>query len=214
MTWRLNRRHLCAMLATVVVAALLLQACGTEAQPIAKSATVTTAVPVSTPLPPDTPRPAPTSMPAATPLPPDTPQPASATSPRSAPTVVPTPAPRPTSTPVPIPSPEPTVVAYPAVPGIVDLSNRGWPREVETSEGLIRLEGPPQRVLSYSLGHDEILIALIDTGRFAAVGPFTGDPAYSNVADLVVGLPTYEKGVEKRTGSPARPGGGVQVYRR
>ena len=188
MTARLNLLHLSAMLATVVVAALLSQACGTEAQPVAKSGTVPTAAPVSTPLPPDTPQPAPTSRPAATPSPPDTPRPA--------PTVVPTSRPRPTVRPVPTPSPEPTVVAYPAVPGIVDLFNRGWPREVETSEGLVRLDGPPQRVLSYSLGHDEILIALIDTGRFAAVGPFTGDPAYSNVADLVVGLPTYEKGVE------------------
>ena len=185
---RLNPLHLSAMLATVVVAALLSQACGTEAQPVAKSDTVPTAAPVSTPLPPDTPQPAPTSRPAATPSPPDTPRPA--------PTVAPTSRPRPTARPVPTPSPEPTVVAYPAVPGIVDLSNRGWPREVETSEGLVRLDGPPQRVLSYSLGHDEILIALIDTGRFAAVGPFTGDPAYSNVSGLVVGLPTYEKGVE------------------
>ena len=193
---RLNPLHLSAMLATTVVPALLSQACGTDAQPTAKSATVPTSVPASTPLPPDTPRPAPTSMPAATPLPPDTSQPASATPSRSAPTAVPTLTPRPTATPVPTPSPEPTVVAYPAVPGIVDLSNRGWPREVETSEGLVRLDGPPQRVLSYSLGHDEILIALIDTGRFAAVGPFTRDPAYSNVSDLVVGLPTYEKGVE------------------
>ena len=52
---RLNPLHLSAMLATVVVAALLSQACGTEAQPVAKSDTVPTAAPVSTPLPPDNP---------------------------------------------------------------------------------------------------------------------------------------------------------------
>ena len=58
------------------------------------------------------------------------------------------------------------------------------------------IEEPPQRVLSYSLGHDEILIALIDAERFAAVGPFTSNPAYSNVAEIAAELPAYERGVE------------------
>ena len=64
------------------------------------------------------------------------------------------------------------------------------------SDGIVSIEQPPQRILSYSLGHDEILIALIDTDRFAAVGPFLGDPTYSNVADLAADLPTFESGVE------------------
>ena len=85
---------------------------------------------------------------------------------------------------------------YPAVPGIVDASNRGWPREVETSEGRVRLEAPPQRILALSLGHDEMLLALVAHGRFAGVGRFTADPTYSNVADQVAGMAIVASGVE------------------
>ena len=118
------------------------------------------------------------------------------------PTVQPTSTPVPTATlePTATPLPEPTVVPYPAVSGIVDPTNRGWPRDVELGDEVVSIEEPPMRVLAYSLGHDEILLALMNTDRFAAVGPFTGDPAYSNVADLASGLPTFESGVEKRLG--------------
>ena len=81
-----------------------------------------------------------------------------------------------------------TPADYPAVPGIVDVSNRGWPRAVESTEGVVRLEAPPQRVLALSLGHDEMLLALLSRDRFAGVGPFAADPTYSNVADLVGGM--------------------------
>ncbi len=80
--------------------------------------------------------------------------------------------------------------AYPAVPGIVDVANRGWPRAVETDEGRVRLEAPPQRILALSLGHDEMLLALVGPERLAGVGPFAADPTYSNVADRVAGLAT------------------------
>ena len=79
---------------------------------------------------------------------------------------------------------------YPAVPGIVDVSNRGWPREVDSSEGRVRLEAPPQRILALSLGHDEMLLALVERERLAGVGPFAADAIYSNVADRVTGLDT------------------------
>ncbi len=109
----------------------------------------------------------------------------------------PTPTPQPASTPEPTVAPTaPTVVPYPAVPGIVDPDNRGWPREVDLADEVVLIEEPPQRILAYSLGHDEILIALMNTDRFAAVGPFAGDAVYSNVADLASGLPTFESGVE------------------
>lgn len=80
--------------------------------------------------------------------------------------------------------------SYPAVAGIVDVSNRGWPREVDSSEGRVRLEAPPQRILALSLGHDEMLLALVGRNRLAGVGPFAADPTYSNVAGLVAGLDT------------------------
>ena len=80
--------------------------------------------------------------------------------------------------------------AYPAVPGIVDASNQGWPREVDSSEGRVRLEERPQRILALSLGHDEMLLALVERDRLAGVGPFAADPTYSNVAGQVAGLDT------------------------
>ena len=112
----------------------------------------------------------------------------------------PTATPKPTATPEPTHTPTPTVVPYPAVQGIIDPSNRDWPREVELADEVIVIEERPQRVLAYSLGHDEILIALIHSERFAAVGPFAADPAYSNVADHAAGLPTFESGVENVSG--------------
>ena len=144
-----------------------------------------------------TPTESPTSVPTAAPPPTSTSAPPTATAEPIA-TAEPSPTALPTATPVPTatPIPTPTAIPYPAVSGIVDVSNTDWPREIETSDGLVRLEGPPQRILSYSLGHDEILLALVDRGRFAAVGPFTGNPAYSNVSDFVAGMPSYEKGVE------------------
>ena len=89
-----------------------------------------------------------------------------------------------------------TPADYPAVPGIVDVANRGWPREIETSEGVVRLEAAPQRILALSLGHDEMLLALVPRERFAGVGPFTADLTYSNVADQVAGMDTVQSGVE------------------
>lgn len=71
---------------------------------------------------------------------------------------------------------------YPDVPGIV-----------ETSEGVVRLEGPPQRILTYSLGHDEIPLSLVDPGRIAAIGKFTTN---SNVVEWVADIEVYEKGAE------------------
>ena len=172
-----------AILLTVVLGVAPV-ACGAESGP------ATSPVVAPTTAPPAMPEPTATTMPApsATPVPTAT----------AAPPPVPTATPRPTATPVPTPTPEstPAAIPYPAVSGIVDVSNRGWPREVETADGLIRLEGPPQRILSYSLGHDEILLALVDKDRFAAVGPFTGDSAYSNVAEQAANLPIFEKGVE------------------
>ena len=165
-----------------------LAACSSESTPAPEPTVAPTAevVAIATAAPTQAPPPSPTPEPTAPPEPTATPEPIA--------TAAPTSTPAPAHTPTPIPTP--TVVPYPAVAGIVDVSNRGWPREVETPDGVIRLEEPPQRVLAYSLGHDEILLALLTADRIAAVGPFTADPVYSNVADAAAGLPTYEKGVE------------------
>ena len=176
----LNRKIvLAAAMAAIVLLSLAAAACGSAAQPTAPPPSATTA---------PTPAPTPTAMPAAP----------TATMAVAAPTATPrpTPTPAPTATPRPTPTPTPEPLIYPATPGIVDPSNLGWPREVETAEGVITLDAPPQRILTYSLGHDEMALALVPAERIAALGKFTGNPSYSNVADLAADFPVYEKGAE------------------
>ncbi len=103
---------------------------------------------------------------------------------------------KPTNTPAPTPTLAPTQVPYPAVPGIVDPDNHGWPREVETSAGRVTLEAPPQRILTYSLGHDEMLLALVPPDRIAALGKFASNETYSNVVEQAEEIPFFERGVE------------------
>ena len=172
----------------VVFALTLAAACGPAEQPASTSDPTATLVPEA---------PAATTDPTDMPPPTTRPTSMSASMPVDTLTPPPTATPRPTATRLPTPTPEPTPVPpYPQVPGVVDASNRGWPREVETSEGLVRLDGPPQRILTYSLGHDEIVLSLVDTDRIAAVGKFTANQSYSNVADWVADIPIYEKGAE------------------
>jgi iron complex transport system substrate-binding protein len=70
------------------------------------------------------------------------------------------------------------------VEGIVDPTNFGWPRSIETSEGVITLDTPPSRIHSLSLGHSEILAALVDFDRLTAVYSFFVDEEQSNIAGL------------------------------
>ena len=186
----LNRKIvLAAAMAAIVLLSLAAAACGSAAQPTAPPPSATTAPTL-------TPAPTPTAMPAAptatmaVAAPTATPRPTPTPAPTATPRPTPTTAPKPTST----PTPEPLV--YPATPGIVDPSNLGWPREVETAEGVITLDAPPQRILTYSLGHDEMTLALVPAERIAALGKFTGNPSYSNVAELAADFPVYEKGAE------------------
>ncbi len=83
------------------------------------------------------------------------------------------------------------------LPGILN-NDLGWPRRVESSEGLLVLNEPPQRVLTLSLGHDEMVLALLQsTDRLAGVGAVTPDGRYSNVADIVKGLTPVATDVEQ-----------------
>ena len=102
------------------------------------------------------------------------------------------PAPTPTATataaPAPVETSEPVVAfdesRFADVDGIVDPTNFGWPRSVETSEGVITLDTPPMRIHSLSLGHSEILAALVDFDRLTAVYSFFVDEEQSNIAEL------------------------------
>ena len=194
MTIKANLRYLIAIVAIMAMSSFALVACGSAAQPTEPPAPTATTAPTVAPEPTATPQPTlpPTINPG--PRPTETPTSIPEATARPAPTATPTAAPQPTNTPE--PTPAPTEEPYPSVPGIVDPSNLGWPREVETSEGKITLEGPPQRILTYSLGHDEMVLALAPPESIAALGKFTGNPSYSNVAELAEQFPVYEKGAE------------------
>ena len=107
----------------------------------------------------------------------------------------PAPSPEPTAVPTP-PPPEPTAsplaaVATPTpdpfadVPGIVDPTNHGWPRQVEGLNGIVTISDKPQRIINASVGHDEVTLALVPIERLVGVGGSTKSYTYSNVADLV-----------------------------
>ena len=95
------------------------------------------------------------------------------------------------------PTPTPTATAPPAaksnslagVAGIVDPNNLGWPREVEGINGRVVIPEKPQRIITVSVGHDEITLALVPAGRLVAVGAPTKNVLYSNVAALVPDFP-------------------------
>ncbi len=171
-------------LAFILAALVMLALAACSSEPA--TAPVPTVAPTATVEPTPPPPPSPTPEPTAAPDPTATPEPVVVAAPTATAT------PDPTATPI----PTPTVVPYPSVAGIVDSSNRDWPRQIETPDGVIQIDEPPQRILSYSLGHDEMVLAIVSTDRIAAVGKYTADPAYSNIADFAASLPIYQKGVE------------------
>ena len=74
----------------------------------------------------------------------------------------------------------------------------GWPRRLESSEGIIEIPEPPQRILALSIGHDEMLLELLQsTERLAGVGEYTVYPEYSNIANSVAELTPVSAGVEQ-----------------
>ncbi len=101
--------------------------------------------------------------------------------PTATPTVVPTAAP--TATPTATPEPAPT--PFEGVGGIVDPANLGWPREVEGLNGVVSIPAKPMRIITASIGHDEIALALVPLERLVGVGGVSKNATYSNVASLV-----------------------------
>lgn len=60
-----------------------------------------------------------------------------------------------------------------------------WPRTLVDGLGSdVVIEAPPQRIVSLSLGADEVLLPLVGPERFAAVTALSQDPGISNVAQL------------------------------
>ena len=104
--------------------------------------------------------------------------------------VPPTPEPTsvPTATPLPTPSPEPTPNPLVGVRGIVDPTNMGWPRDVEGLNGIVSIPSKPLRIITASVGHDEMALAIVPLDRLVGVGSATKNSTYSNVASLVQGI--------------------------
>ena len=135
--------------------------------------------------------PAPTALPAT----PTTAPTATAIAPTAVPTVAPTAAPAPTATPAPTAAPVPTATQAPSptpapnllegVRGIVDPDNNGWPREVEGLNGLVSIPAKPMRIITASIGHDEVTLALVPRSRLVGVGAISKNSTYSNVASLI-----------------------------
>lgn len=106
------------------------------------------------------------------------------------PTATPTPIP-PTATPIPEPTAEPTpdLSTYAQIPGIVDPTNFGWPRQIESSEGVVTTEAPVKNAHMLSLGHAEIMLALVGPKPLSATYSFYSDPQISNITDQITDIP-------------------------
>ncbi len=87
------------------------------------------------------------------------------------------------------PQPEATsgaaALSFDTVSGIVDPDNFGWPREVEGLNGVVSIPAKPLRIITASVGHDEITLALVPRSRLVGVGGASKDEIFSNVAALV-----------------------------
>ena len=80
---------------------------------------------------------------------------------------------------------QPAINYFEGVPGIVDSTNFGWPREVEGLNGITSIPSKPLRIITASVGHDEMTLALVPKERLVGVGSSTKSVTYSNVASLV-----------------------------
>ena len=179
----------------VFALALVLAACGPDAEAPAPAAT-------AAPSPAATPQVASVE---ATPAPAVVASPTARATAEPTPTQEPTPTAKPTeaakptdtatATPEATPKPAPTQEATPAAPaiaeafqgvrGIVDPSNFGWPREVEGLNGVVSIPFKPLRIITASVGHDEMTLAIVPLERLVAVGGSSKNATYSNVAELL-----------------------------
>ena len=122
---------------------------------------------------------------------------AACSSPTPTPTTTPaTSTPAPTVAPTAAPTPEPLSKLFEGVRGIVDPTNFGWPREVEGLNGVVSISAKPLRIITASVGHDEMTLALVPQDRLVAVGGSTKDAVYSNVAALVQEKPQISRDPE------------------
>ena len=74
------------------------------------------------------------------------------------------------------------------IQGIVDPNNLLWPRKVIINDNEISIMERPEKVLTISLGHDEILFGISNTDQIAGTTSFAQDDG-SNIQIKSEGLP-------------------------
>ena len=74
------------------------------------------------------------------------------------------------------------------VEGIVNPKNFSWPREIQAMNGNIVINQEPQRILTVSLGHDEMLFGFVELDKIVATTSFSQDPG-GNIFEFSNGLP-------------------------
>ena len=71
-----------------------------------------------------------------------------------------------------------------------------WPRNITGFNGITTIERKPRRIISASVGHDEMTVALVPLERLVAVTKISKDPLYSNIAELVKDIPSVDRDPE------------------
>ncbi|MSQ33243.1 MAG: ABC transporter substrate-binding protein [Dehalococcoidia bacterium] len=94
------------------------------------------------------------------------------------------------------PAATPTPNPWAAIPQIVDPANHGWPRVVKGATGPVELKRKPERILTLSLGHDEMSLALVPPSRLAGTSEFATNPGISNIVERARGIPALPRNAE------------------
>ena len=82
-----------------------------------------------------------------------------------------------------------------SVPGITDLKDLSWPREVEAMNGLITINEKPKRILTISTGHDEMIFGFANLNNIVGVTSFSQSPG-GNIYELTKDMPTITSEIE------------------
>ena len=81
------------------------------------------------------------------------------------------------------------------VPGIQNLLDLSWPREVEAMNGEIIINEKPERILTISTGHDEMIFGFANLNNIVGVTSFSQSPG-GNIYELTKDMPTITSEIE------------------
>ena len=81
------------------------------------------------------------------------------------------------------------------VPGIDNILDLEWPREVEAMNGTIIIDEKPQRILTISTGHDEMIFGFGNLNNIVGVTTFSQSPG-GNIYELTKDMPTISSEIE------------------